>query len=650
MAVRWRGPSGVGCGPAGGLSGGVAVKRHAPPKSSSTAAMIDSGGARKRCPSPFLLAIFLVAFAIRLGHLVAIADSPLWEMRLGDTAVYDAWAKRIAGGEWVGTEVFWYAPLYPYLLGAVYALFGDGGWAIRLLQAALGAGSAVLLAEATRRLVSERAGIFAGALLALYAPAVFYDGLLHKAGLALFLLSLVVAILAATIARGGWTAGTSLCAGVALGLLVLTRENTLVFVPVLLVSVLTLGDAGRRRRLALASLLALGLAIPLTPVALRNRIVGGEWHLAAANFGDNFYKGNNPETDGTYVSLLPWRGSPEFEREDAVAIAEAETGRALTASEVSRFWTRRALAYIRDEPLDWLRLVGRKAFLVWHRVELADTEDLDTYALASPVLRVLAPVFHLGTLVPLALLGGVATWTRRRALRPLLAMLLLYPATVVAFYVFGRYRYPVVALLVPFAAAGIANAPRFFREASLPRRVLAIAAIALALVATNLPTGTRDRMRATTEYNLGVWLARQEGRGREAIGHYEEAIRLAPDSPMALFNLGNALRRAGDLDGAEARYREAVRLAPGLDVAHNNLGRTLEAKGRLPEAIEAYRAAVEARPESWEAWSNLGLALARAGRYDAAVSAMERAIAIRPGEPALRANLQTILRAVEAGR
>ena len=43
---------------------------------------------------------------------------------MGDSRGYDEWARRIAGGDWLGHEVFYQAPLYPYLLGVIYAIAG----------------------------------------------------------------------------------------------------------------------------------------------------------------------------------------------------------------------------------------------------------------------------------------------------------------------------------------------------------------------------------------------------------------------------------------------------------------------------------------------------------------------------------------------
>ena len=82
--------------------------------------------------------IFAVAFAIRLVHLWQIQPSPFFDVLLGDARGYDEWARRLAGGDWIGTEVFYQAPLYPYFLGGSTRSAGRDLFLVRLVQAALG--------------------------------------------------------------------------------------------------------------------------------------------------------------------------------------------------------------------------------------------------------------------------------------------------------------------------------------------------------------------------------------------------------------------------------------------------------------------------------------------------------------------------------
>ena len=82
--------------------------------------------------------IFAVAFAIRLVHIWQITPSPFFDVLLGDARGYDEWARRLAAGDWIGSEVFYQAPLYPYFLGLLYKIFGRDLLIVRICQAAIG--------------------------------------------------------------------------------------------------------------------------------------------------------------------------------------------------------------------------------------------------------------------------------------------------------------------------------------------------------------------------------------------------------------------------------------------------------------------------------------------------------------------------------
>ncbi len=62
------------------------------------------------------LAIFGFALLVRGLQLWQLNDSVVAEMILGDAKNYDTHAREIAGGDWIGDEVFYQAPLYSYFL------------------------------------------------------------------------------------------------------------------------------------------------------------------------------------------------------------------------------------------------------------------------------------------------------------------------------------------------------------------------------------------------------------------------------------------------------------------------------------------------------------------------------------------------------
>lgn len=88
------------------------------------------------------VSVCLLAVAARGLYLWQIRHAPVFALLLGDAVMYDAWARQIAGGDWIGKGVFYVGPLYPYFLGLVYALVGRNLLVVRLIQIAIGAGRA----------------------------------------------------------------------------------------------------------------------------------------------------------------------------------------------------------------------------------------------------------------------------------------------------------------------------------------------------------------------------------------------------------------------------------------------------------------------------------------------------------------------------
>jgi tetratricopeptide (TPR) repeat protein len=597
----------------------------------------------KRRFSAAVAGIFAAALAVRLIHVWQISRAPFFSVLVGDARGYDDWARQLAAGDWIGKDVFYQAPLYPYFLGVIYAVAGHSLMAVRLVQAVLGSSACVLLAVAGRRFFSPLVGVIAGAALALYAPAIFFDGLIQKSVLDVFLVCVSLCLLGGLLDRAEQTFSW-LWLGVALGALALTRENALVLIAVVAVwAGLSGTPAGLKpRTTATASALVcfgLGLGAALLPVAARNYAVGGGFYLTTSQFGTNFYIGNNPRADGTYVALKEGRGSPEFERQDATDLAQAATGHAMSPADVSSYWTGRTLHYIASEPGAWTRLMARKLMLLVNRTEAVDTESQETYAEWSTPLEALGWIGHFGVLVPLALFGAVAAWPGRKRIAVLYALTISYGASVLLFYVFARYRFPLVPMLLLFAAEGAVALPAFVRAVMPSTRKLAVAAaVAAAAVCANWPVLSAASMQAVTENNLGTAF-QGEGRLPDAVSHYQRAIALDPAYEPALNNLGTALRESGDTKGAIAIYRRALESAPASANAHFNLGNALLDADQVDDAMREFTVAASLDPRSVDIQNNLGIAFSRAGKNGDAAAAFTRALAVDPGSATAHKNL-----------
>ena len=581
--------------------------------------------------------MFGLALALRLAYLASWHETLLFTTPIGDARAYLDWARQIAAGDWLGHEVFYQAPLYPYFLATVLRLTGSETWGPRLVQAVLGALGCVWLGRAAQRFFDRATGVAAGLALALYAPAVYFDGLIQKPALDAALLAALLLVCARALTRTG--VGGGLAAGALLGLLALSRENALVALPVIgLWLALARPEESARARAAAVAALLLGLAAVLGPVAVRNHALGGRFLVTTAQAGPNLWIGNHPGATGRYEPLRPGRGSARYERQDAHDLAVAAAGHELTPAEVSDYWRDRALAFARESPGEWARLMARKAALVWSAAELPDTEGIEAYAEASFLLRALRVVGSFGVLAPLALVGVLARrsdW-RRFWLLPVLTLALA--ASVVLFYVFARYRFVLVPPLVPLAAAGALGLWRAFLGESADRGSGArwLAAGAALALAVNWPIGGTSGL-ALTHYGVGAALL-DAGRLADAQAELERAIGADPGFAPAHSRLGDVLRKGGAAARALVAYDHALALDPDLADAHAGRAIALEKLGRVPEADAEYARALALDPTHPDANNNSANRLLKSGQTAEALARYQRALAGRPDDVDIATN------------
>ena len=230
------------------------------------------------------IVIALAAVLVRVAFRAETAGDPLFRILAIDGRSYVELASRFAAGDWLwGTEPLWFAPLYPLVLGALFRLFGPEPELVRLLQHAVGVGTAVLGFRLGARF-SPLAGRIAGGLLALSPVLVFYENQLYYPSLAVFLTAGFLLLLL--------DGRRPLATGITFGLLGLLRSNALLFLPV------GAWWLGRRAGGRAAGLLVAGTLAVLVPVLLRNGLVAGAWTPLTVNGGMIFATGFNDEALG----------------------------------------------------------------------------------------------------------------------------------------------------------------------------------------------------------------------------------------------------------------------------------------------------------------------------------------------------------------
>ena len=581
--------------------------------------------------------VFVLALLVRLAHLWQLSGSPFSYVLLGDAKAYDAWARRLAEGGWFHSDAFYQAPLYPYALGFLYAWFGPDVRLARLAQAILGSLACSLLCWAGSRWFGRRAGIASGLLFAVYGPALFFGGLLQKSSLDAFILSGLLVLIAP--ARLGWSILRSLLLGLTVACLALTRENGLIFIPVLALWLLFCQD-----RLKTIAPFAVGLLVVLAPVLVHNKLAGGGWALTTSQLGPNLYIGNSNSATGTYVPLRPGRGSAAFEQQDATALATEALGRSLSPAQVSNYWRDRAVDWIRQHPARWAGLYAFKLLIAVNRREAADTEDIWSHAEWSWPLALTNLLFNFGLLAPLAVFAIWVTRYRWRDLWLLYALVASYLLSVAFFYVLDRYRYPLVPILCLFAGALVSNVVSWWRRTKALEKWSAFSFLGAVALICNWPIAllSPNAAEAVTHYNLG-YAFQTAGRNDLAIDEYRRAVRLYPSDAGMHSNLGLALAAIGKHDEAIAEYREAIGLDPRLVAARSNLGMAMASAGRYPEAMAEFDEALRLDPLNARAHYNRGTALAAQGQPQAAITEFKRSLELEPGNAFAHNNLGAIL-------
>lgn len=528
-----------------------------------------------------------LAAAVRIALILSLDGKPYFRDPIVDSAAYDEWGQRIASGDVMGSGAFYQDPLYPYFLGGTYAIFGRDLYLVRLIQVVLGVVGCWLLFETARRLVDVRVAFVALAIAALYKPFLFYDTALLKEFLAVVLVEAAIFFLVVD-KRWSWS-----LAGLALGLGVLVRANLLLVVVVLGICFAC------RRQFAKAALLACGTIVALVPVAVRNHQVSGDFVLTTYQLGPNFYIGNHAEnTTGRYVPpAFLTAAAPEFEERDFRAEAERMSRRPLRPSEVSQFWWDAAWADL--DTGRFLKLTARRTAEYVNAYEVPDNYNYQFMERFSWVLR--APLLGFWLVLPLAAAGMVFAWRERRTWWWLYLFVIAYFASVVAFFVFARYRLPVVPPLILFAAFGLVRLFERCRERKWPWAAIAVAA--LALVQASIPIGSRDFKVA--HHNLALHYYEH---GRPALAAEEMERVRDVKNPQWIYQRGIYYELSGNPERALEAFYEAAELAPESADAALHLAHAYCDVQNLPEAIRWFQATILRDNRNLDAWADLGAA------------------------------------------
>jgi 4-amino-4-deoxy-L-arabinose transferase-like glycosyltransferase len=403
-------------------------------------------GARRWVAHPILW-ILLVALMLRVAAAVTLGGEVTGLSGANDEISYSMLGHRYAEGHGLTFPSNWYpwikadrpqsyfSAAMSLTLAGIYSVVGYQPLIARLVMAALGTAVVWLIYLVSRQTFGEPVALVSAAVAAVYSYLVFYSVTLVTE--TPFILAVLSAIYLATSVARAPAAWKWIALGVVLAAAVLFRVAALFFVPPLLLWIVW----GRPKERLYALIPVVCIALSLLPFSVRNHRLWGEFLLSEAQFGHVFWNGNHPGHQGNFHPFVV------FEIPDKVLVLDND---ALITKELLR----RGIENVRHDPghfalLTLTRL--RELFKFW------PTED-------SSALSNLLRVMSFGIMWPFALAGVIVSWRRWRELTPMMLFMLTHIGVYAVTWTMIRYRIPVDAVLIPFAAVAVVRIYERFQK------------------------------------------------------------------------------------------------------------------------------------------------------------------------------------------
>lgn len=496
-----------------------------------------------------LVILLTLGLLYRVAYLWELSTLPDWYRLVGDEGYFMNQARHF--GEPGPCQPFHMSPLFIVGLHYFRMLFGEDPLRWRLVLLLLGMSSAVLCYDIARRTISLAAGHWALGLYLFCGPLLYYESNLDLCTVA------STATLGALWCAVRWQRSGSLRdyagAGLCVGIGILARPNA-----ALLCGALFLGPLLLRRGQALGprllqAALAPALALLCTvPVTVHNLRCDPDPVWVSDSGGLNLYIGNHRAANGTFnvPPRLPEAGDIDSQQAAFVNAAAQALGQPrVSPARASAYWAGEARKEIAADPAAWLRLLARKALLVWND---QDQSNSRSYEFRCELMHTLGPwLVQVGYLTPLAALGLLlALWGWRQHL--FLALFAgAYCAALTLFFVLGHYRQVLLPLFILLAVLAGQTLQGWWGAGQRRRILLCLLPLLLLALRFNHPI-----LEGTTR-------------------------------PDDAFKHAYALHTTGDLRGAERWYLESLNEAPTLPAARN-LALLYTRSHRRPEALRLW--------------------------------------------------------------
>jgi Flp pilus assembly protein TadD len=192
--------------------------------------------------------------------------------------------------------------------------------------------------------------------------------------------------------------------------------------------------------------------------------------------------------------------------------------------------------------------------------------------------------------------------------------------------------------------SGLRAASKWLRLLAAPLLALGVSACFGAGAQLGTVAGSSDPPTASADLDSAALTrlaqaAESNGNALNTANIYRRIAERQPSAAQPRIDLGRALMRNGDFDGADAAFRQALVIAPGNVDGQIGLAQVLLARQQHAEALAAFGAILERHPQNVKALNGAGIALDALGRHREAQERYNGALAVAPEDRAARNNL-----------
>lgn len=620
------------------------IKKFIGERGGKTAGSQAGAISKKSLNIPFLwIWPFIFALILRIIYFFQIQNTPLTNGSfILDASYYIQCAVKIVEGDLFFKDSVFGSPFYPFFVSFFLFLSKRHIEAVQIAQILMDAFNCISIYFISLRLFNKKSGAFLASLLyAGYGLAIFFSGLVLDTTLITTLyLGLFWVLLGADKKPGiiYWAFAGILC-----GVILAVKTNILLFIPCLIfwIGYKNKENGDPASLFKKITVMAVGVLIVLLPFAARNQVLENRFSPFPAHGGLNFYIGNHPGATGKYAHLEGITDEPITQIRDSIAKASIESGKKLTAGEASGYWLSKAQKFMADRPGEYLALLFKKILIFWNYEEAPSNTNFDFCKNFSALLK--GPVIPFGLIAPFALFGIFMAF-RQRSPDVLLTLswILSYMLSVVLLFVSDRYRFPVIPFLLLFASLGILELYERIKSRAANKIIFSLVFLGISfLLVYQKPSLTQTDHSSADHNNLGN-IYMDQGKFKEAVLEYKEAIRLNPNFSVAYFNLANSYDDMGDIRQAVDNYRKAIEMDPDYADAHYNLGLLYKKSGSIDDAMKEYLITLKINPLYAKAHYSLGNVYKERGLFDKATQEYKKTLEIDPAHEKARAALRLL--------